>query len=273
MGKIEALSLEIPFSQSPRKIWIYLPDSYQKSRKKYDVLYMFDGHNLFYDDLATYGKSWGMKKYLDITNLDIIVVGMDCNHHGNERLSEYCPFPPEKTRIESLPEIQAEGILMAQWIVQKLKPTIETHYRVHTHRKHIGIGGSSMGGLMSEYIIIQYNDLFSKAACVSPSTHFCFHSLKKLLKEKELNSNTFIYIDQGSQEVHGKKLFIDCIDMMLNMNHLFTDARANTYPHLTPGGHHCEADWERVIPIFLHYLYPDLYKNKNRCSKSNQKGK
>ena len=71
----EVIQFEVPikpFTQSPRKIWAYLPDSYTaNTKKKYPVLYMFDGHNLFFDDVATYGKSWGIKDYLDKAKLDL----------------------------------------------------------------------------------------------------------------------------------------------------------------------------------------------------------
>ena len=50
----------------PRRVYLYLPDSYKKEpEKRYPVMYMFDGHNVFFDSDATYGKSWGMKKYMD----------------------------------------------------------------------------------------------------------------------------------------------------------------------------------------------------------------
>ena len=89
MGKIEKFTLPIePLHQSPRKVWVYLPDSYDTSKKKYPVLYMFDGHNLFYNKTATYGKCWGIKKYLDKQKLDIVIIGQDCNHIGDERLDE-----------------------------------------------------------------------------------------------------------------------------------------------------------------------------------------
>ena len=224
MGKVETIQLKMPsFSQSPRKVWIYLPNSYDETKKHYDVLYMFDGHNLFFDETATYGKCWGMKKYLDENNSELVVVGVDCNHTGNRRLAEYCPFKPETTHLESLPSVRPAGKKTAEWFVNVLKPEIEKRYRVFTDRKHIGIGGSSMGGLMSEYMIAQYNNVYSKAACVSPSTHFCYEDLKKLIENTSFHKDTKIYIDQGSQEVHGKRLFIDAVEMMLNINHLYSE--------------------------------------------------
>lgn len=260
MGKIETLQLEIkPFSQSPRKIWVYLPEHYETSKKYYDVLYMFDGHNLFYDEVATYGKSWGLKNYLDERNAQLIVVGVDCNHQGNRRLAEYCPYKPVMSDLEMIPNIRYGGDITAEWFVKKLKPFIEKKYRVYKAREHVGIGGSSMGGLMSEYMIAKYNKIYSKAACVSPSTHFCYEDLKHLIRNSKMSPNTRIYIDQGSQEVHGKRLFIDAMELMLKMNRLYSIAGCDTYPHLTPGGHHTESDWERVVPVFLEYLYPELF--------------
>ena len=79
------------------------------------------------------------------------------------------------------------------------------------------------------------------------------------INETDFNPDTWIYIDQGSQEVHGKRLFIDAMDMMLHINHMYNEKGCHTYPHLTPGGHHCEADWERIVPVFIPYLYPHLF--------------
>ena len=61
------IEMEGVFSGS-RVINIYLPDDYNERRKKYPVLYMFDGHNLYFDEEAAFGKSWGMKEYLDSNN-------------------------------------------------------------------------------------------------------------------------------------------------------------------------------------------------------------
>ena len=52
--------------ETPRRVYLYLPDSYEKEKgKRYPVMYMFDGHNVFFDEDATFGKSWGMAKYME----------------------------------------------------------------------------------------------------------------------------------------------------------------------------------------------------------------
>ena len=82
-----------PFNYSPknqnRTLHIYLPNDYDASAERYPVMYFFDGHNLFRDSDATYGKCWGLEAFLDGWQKKMIVVGMECGHEGRERLDEY----------------------------------------------------------------------------------------------------------------------------------------------------------------------------------------
>ena len=81
-----------PPAGSSRRLHIYLPDDYHKSEERYPVMYFFDGHNLFFNEDATYGKSWGFKEFLEGWNRKMIIVGMECSHEGNSRLIEYFPY-------------------------------------------------------------------------------------------------------------------------------------------------------------------------------------
>ncbi len=256
MGRIETFKLDIaPLSQSPRKIWVYLPNSYDSTNKKYDVLYMFDGHNLFYDRTATYGKSWGMKKYLDKNNIDLVVIGEDCNHTGEKRLDEYCPYPAIKTRWLQ-ENITPEGDITAAWFVNQLKPYCEKKYRIYKERSHVGIAGSSMGGLMSAYCITKYNHIFSKAACLSSAFFFCEKALIELIRETEFK-DTKIYLDVGSKELHSKSSLTKGIDLLLRVNHEFTMKKCMTYPNLVVNGTHSEESWEKLLPTFIPFLFND----------------
>ena len=76
-------------SDLDRNTFIYLPDNWQTSGRRYPVIYMFDGHNLFFDSTATFGTCLGLKDYLD-AHPNAIVVAPECNHEGNKRLEEYC---------------------------------------------------------------------------------------------------------------------------------------------------------------------------------------
>ena len=76
-----------------RRAYIYLPDYYEiDESRRYPVMYMFDGHNVFVDEDATYGKSWGMNKFMNWTKKPLIIVAVECNHEGNYRLREYAPL-------------------------------------------------------------------------------------------------------------------------------------------------------------------------------------
>lgn len=89
---IEKRDIYIPCFQDMRMLHIYLPEDYEKETRHYPVLYMFDGHNLFYDEDATFGRSWGLKRWLDEHTMPLIVVGVECNHEGNRRLEEFSPY-------------------------------------------------------------------------------------------------------------------------------------------------------------------------------------
>ena len=93
---------DFPYYGSNRPLHIYLPDTYDQSDERYPVMYFFDGHNLYFDSDATYGKSWGLKTFLDSWEKEMIVVGMECSHVGNERLEEYLPYPATTTAFGPL---------------------------------------------------------------------------------------------------------------------------------------------------------------------------
>jgi predicted alpha/beta superfamily hydrolase len=89
---IEKFKVIITTLGRERQITIYLPENYAISSKAYPVLYMHDGQNLFEDRDASFGVSWGIKDYLEQSGLELIVVGIDCNHSGYNRFNEYGPW-------------------------------------------------------------------------------------------------------------------------------------------------------------------------------------
>ena len=136
---------------------------------------------------------------------------------------------------------------------------IDHDYRTYGHREATGIGGSSMGGLMSLYMIARYNDVFSKAACVSSSMDLCLQQVLDLINSTDFNKNTRIYLDFGSNEVKRKSSFVRCVDNLLTLNHAYSMKGCSTYPHVVPEGMHCEASWETIVPVFMEYLFPELF--------------
>ena len=232
-----------------RKAYVYLPASYKKDRlARYPVMYMFDGHNIFCDEDATYGKSWGMEKFMDETGKELIIVGVECNHEGNSRLQEYSPINFENA---TLGKVKAKGSVYMNWLVNTLKPYIDSEYRTLPDRKNTIIAGSSMGGLMALYGATVYNHIFQRAACLSPSLWVSAGKVLEMVARAHIRRDTCIYLDYGSDEMFNH---VANAEALISTAHLLLTKRVNLAFRIVPGGTHCEASWEKQIPIFMDCL-------------------
>lgn len=230
-----------------RNTFVYLPDDWQSSGRRYPVVYMFDGHNLFFDSTATYGTCWGLKEYMD-AHPQAIIVAPECNHEGNARLEEYSPYDFAWQEYD----IKGRGKAYLDWMVQELKPLIDAKYPTLPDRENTAIGGSSMGGLMSLYAVTAFNDVYSRAACLSPSIWFATRSLDRLIRDAQFAPDTVIYMDYGSREMahhdNMRKQYAAVTSRLLEKQVLLTS-------RIVPNGDHCEACWEEQIPFFMHILF------------------
>lgn len=241
---ITPLSLE-------QTLHIYLPNGYESSNQRYPVMYMYDGHNLFEDDEATYGKSWGLKDYLDYMDEEIIIVGIECNHEGMKRIEEYCPYTFKNS---FLGYIRGQGKIFMDWVVDELKPYIDENLRTLKDREHTAIGGSSMGGLMSIYSLSMYNETFSKAACLSS---FLGDIIKELLVDidHQLDHDSKFYISWGSEEFKNKPRLVNGCSHHLNVINTLLKNNAQVYINFIKDGTHSESSWEKEVPTFIDYLF------------------
>lgn len=237
----------------PRRAYVYLPTCYDSDpRRRFPVLYMFDGQNVFFDEDATYGKSWGLGSYLDYTDTPLIVAAVECNDGpNNERLSEYSPFD---FRDPEFGEFEGRGEQTMRWLVQTFKPVVDATYRTLPGREATFVAGSSMGGLMSLYAVLAHNAVFSAAAALSPSLWVDLPAVRHLAQTAALEQNTSVYLDYGSLE----------LDNHQNMAGGFAAVTADLIERgvmvtsrIVPGGDHSEASWERQVPFFMAALMYD----------------
>ena len=241
-----------------RPLHIWLPDDYAVSRERYPVMYFFDGHNLFLNEDATYGKSWGLKEFLENWAKPMIIVGIECGHEGQERLQEYLPYAATGDYFGS---IAGTGDQTLQWIVEEVKPYIDGHYRTWPFRECTGIAGSSMGGLMALYGAVHYNRWFSKAACISSSIGICMEPLMADMTEHPLDPDTRLYLSWGTREAFGLEdpTKDDRSSRTYHWNRQVAlraeDYGASAKLACQVGGGHCEADWEKLVPDFMDYLW------------------
>ena len=105
----------------------------------------------FFDEDATFGKSWGVADYLDYTDTPLIVAAVECNAGANnERLVEYSPYRFDDPQFG---HFDGTGQATMSWYIHRFKPFIDRNFRTLPDREHTFIGGSSMGGLMSLYAL------------------------------------------------------------------------------------------------------------------------
>ena len=216
--------------EEERRAYVYLPTMYDADPgRRYPVLYMFDGQNVFFDEDATYGKSWGVADYLDYTDTPLIVAAVECNAGANnERLVEYSPYRFDDKQYG---HFDGKGKDTLNWFVHEFKPFIDANYRTQPDRAHTFIGGSSMGGLMSLY------------------------ALTALVGRCKLAPGTVLYMDYGSKEMGNhdgmRKGFGEMCSRIF--------ARGiNLTARVVPGGNHSEASWEKQLPFVFHTLMYEL---------------
>ncbi len=249
---IETHILTIPelTGDEPRRAYVYVPDSWNEDQSlRYPVLYMFDGHNVFFDEDATYGKSWGMLDYMDYTQTQIIIAAVECNHDSNNgRLSEYSPF---SCRVPELGNIRGRGRKTMDWFVNVFKPEIDENFPTIPDREHTFIAGSSMGGLMSLYAVMEYNHVFSRCAALSPSIWFATKRIKNMLRNAPVGDDTVIYMDYGSNELSFHQNMASQFSAAIQ---ILLERGINVTSRIVPNGDHDEATWERQVPIFMDIL-------------------
>lgn len=156
-------SFRMPQLDRTRRVWLYLPPDYATSNKRYPVLYMHDGQNVF-DAATSFAGEWGVDESLDSLHArgdwGVIVVAVD--HGGTRRLDEYNPWANRNPRFGG-----GEGDEYVDFLVHTLKPYIDRQYRTRPDRPNTGIMGSSAGALISLYAALKYPDTFGRVGLFS----------------------------------------------------------------------------------------------------------
>lgn len=236
-----------PTGPEPRRAYVYLPDSYyHHPEKRYPVLYMFDGHNVFFDKDATYGKCWGVKEFMDYSHTELIIAAVECNHNPNNgRLMEYSPFSYDDPIAGP---VAGYGKDTMDWYVHVFKKEVDRRFRTMRDRQHTFIAGSSMGGLMSLYALLEYNQYFSGAAALSPSLWTHPDNIFSMIRNAKVRPNTRLYMDYGSQEMKNHMIMPRTYrkaTSLLLAKRIFLTSR------IVPHGEHTEACWEKQVPYFI----------------------
>lgn len=182
-----------------RDVVVYLPPGYESSSKRrYAILYLHDGQNLF-DGATSFipGKEWRV----DETAQSLIIAGkiepliiVGIYNAGKARIDEYTPTADQKYKMGG------KADLYGRMLVEELKPFIDSTYRTRKDAEHTGLGGSSLGGIVSLYLALKYPDVFGKTAAVSPSVWFANKQIVHYAEALNSKPKTRIWLDMGTKE-------------------------------------------------------------------------
>ena len=240
-------SLWMPQLKRHRRIWVYLPPDYGQSDKKYPVLYMHDGQNLF-DAYYAYSGEWGVDESLDSlhaqSGFGLIVVGID--NGSDKRMNEYSPWRNQKFG-------DPEGEPYVDFVVQTLKPLVDKTYRTLPDPGHTGIMGSSMGGLISHYALLKYPAVFTKGGIFSPSYWFSPEVFSYTTAERLPREARFCF-RLGGQE--GREMERNLLRMQAQLGGLGLPP-SSVNAKIIPEGKHQESFWRREFPAAVQWLFAE----------------
>lgn len=245
--RIEILdeAYEIPQLNRKRRISVLLPYDYYRTDKKYPVLYLHDGQNLF-DEYAPYGN-WGVDKSLESLAKegigDVIIVAID--HGGVLRIQEYLPYSTPRYS-------EAEGNLYLNFMLNDLKPMIDSRFRVLKGREHTGIGGSSLGGLISLYAGFKYPHIFGNMMIFSPSL-WISEEIYQMARAFVPTGPTDIYLYAGGMESANHYGQVLRLENILQEKRKYDDFNL-IFSH-NPSGQHKEIHWGEQFPLAFKWLY------------------
>ncbi|HMK31240.1 MAG TPA: alpha/beta hydrolase-fold protein [Terriglobales bacterium] len=235
-----------------RELIVYLPPGYDRQpHHRYPVLYLHDGQNLF-DETTAYvpGMDWKVDETAEslITQHAIqplIIVGI--YNAGVHRVDEYTP-----TKDPKLGGGRAD--LYGRMLVEEVRTFIDQRYRTLDGAANTGLGGSSLGGLVSLYLGLQYPDVFGKLAVLSPSIWWGNKAIIGMIKKADPRPSLRIWLDMGTKE--GSRGLSDVRLLRRTLvGKGWTEGKDLHYEEVA-GAVHNEAAWAARVGPVLRFLFP-----------------
>ncbi|MBV9773893.1 MAG: alpha/beta hydrolase [Gemmatimonadetes bacterium] len=234
-----------PQLDNRRDILVYLPRSYGEGERRYPVVYMHDGQNLF-DRATSFGEEWEVDQTLEAAaddGLEAIVVGIP--NMGDKRLDEYAPWSEPRHNAGG----RADAYL--DFIADTIKPIVDRDFRTLPERESTGIAGSSMGGLISLYAFFCRPETFGFAGVMSPALWFGERKVFDFVRDAKFVEGK-IYVDVGTRE--GREELTDVRrlrDLLIDKGY----RKGENFLYVVEmGGSHNEQAWARRLRQELQFL-------------------
>jgi len=240
------------FLRNQRDLIVYLPPGYDaQPQRRFPVLYLHDGQNLF-DGSTSFipGMDWHVGQTADHFIHEgrvepLIIVGI--YNAGKQRLREYTP-----TRAPRLGGGSANRY--AKFLLEEVRPFVNSQYRAQEGPENTGIGGSSLGGLVSLYVGLRQPEIFGKIAALSPSVWWNERVILRFAAAAPVQPLPRIWLDIGTRE--GPRIVDDVErfrDILIGKG---WQPGRNLHYERIEGAEHNEAAWARRVGPFLQFLFP-----------------
>ena len=240
------------FLRNQRDLIVYLPPGYdEQPQRRYPVLYLQDGQNLF-DGATSFipGMDWHVGQTADSviangTVQPLIIVGI--YNAGKARVQEYTP-----TKVPRLGGGRADRF--AKFLTEEVLPFAQSEYRTLPGPANTGLGGSSLGGLVTLYIGLKLPRIFGRLAALSPSVWWNQRVIARFAESARVFPRPRIWLDTGTRE--GPRVVQDVEqfrDVLLEKGWRLGD---DLYYARVEGAEHNEAAWAQRVAPFLQFLFP-----------------
>lgn len=246
------------FLPEERDVEVYLPEAYiNEPTRRFPVFYLHDGQNLF-DGRTSYvpDRTWQAHITADRLTREgniepVILVGI--NNTGLHRMAEYTPSRDSSLR-------GGDGDRYGRMVVEELKPCIDREFRTVSDAAHTGVGGSSLGGLISLYLGFTYPEVFSRIAAMSPSIWWDNCAILRTVSTGRVRPDLRIWIDMGTAEGLRHLRDTDLLYRRL-IERGWHDGPDSESPDIryrrVPGGMHNEDAWAARFDQVLRFLFPN----------------
>ena len=244
-----------------RRVLVYLPADYARQpARRYPVLYLHDGQNVF-DEATSFSGEWGIDETLDRLRAagqdatGTIVVAVD---NGQQfRFDEYIPW--RSAALKDQPHPGGQGAQYVDFLARTLKPYVDAHYRTRPEAAHTGIAGSSLGGLISVYAALRYPKVFGEVGAFSPAFWVCNDSLRAFARQHPAARTARFYLVCGPKESE------TVLPLMAEWR---DELRAEGVPvtnisfHAPVDGEHKEWFWRREFPAAYRFLFGGIVERR-----------
>jgi predicted alpha/beta superfamily hydrolase len=244
------------YLHNERTLVVYEPPAYGANvQRRYPVLYLHDGQNLFDAQTAAFGVAWDAHRAADRLIAfgsipPILMVGIS---NTDDRISEY-------TWIEGGREGGGKGKLYGRFLFEEVKPFIDEAYRTLPDRWNTGVGGSSLGGLVSLTLAWQFPEFLSRCAILSPSLWWSnCRILPDLDDDQTWMRRMRFWLDMGTREGASHAIYGAGLTHARRLAECFSTAglrpEVDYCYREVPDGDHCETAWAARFDQVLQFLY------------------